>query len=285
MTYRPATRAEFNTAVSWAAAEGWNPGRHDADIFWRTDPSGYVCAERDGEIVATGSVVAYGDAFGFMGFFIVRPDLRGQGIGRAFWHWRRDTLRARLRPNAAIGMDGVFAMQSFYARGGFAFSHRNLRMAGTAAAHPLTPAERNLLHPLAALPFAQVAAFDREHFGFDRTGFLAGWIEPIDRKALAVMRGGEIRALGVIRPCQTGYKIGPLFARDAAAADLVFRALSTGAEGCPLALDTPANNPAALALAGRYGLTEGFGCARMYHGPAPALPWSRIYGVTTFELG
>jgi hypothetical protein len=28
-----------------------------------------------------------------------------------------------------------------------------------------------------------------------------------------------------------------------------------------------------------------FGCARMYYGPAPKLPWQNIYGVTTFELG
>jgi hypothetical protein len=32
-------------------------------------------------------------------------------------------------------------------------------------------------------------------------------------------------------------------------------------------------------------MTEVFGCARMYNGPAPQLPWDRIYGITTFELG
>ncbi len=32
-------------------------------------------------------------------------------------------------------------------------------------------------------------------------------------------------------------------------------------------------------------MTVGFETARMYTGPAPALPLRRIFGVTTFELG
>jgi hypothetical protein len=40
-----------------------------------------------------------------------------------------------------------------------------------------------------------------------------------------------------------------------------------------------------MALAQRHGLQQVFGCARMYHGPAPALLHEHIYGVTTFELG
>jgi hypothetical protein len=116
-TYRQATRVDLDIAVEW-----------------------------EGEVIATGSVVSYGGDFGFMGFFIVPPDLRGQGVGREFWYWRRDLLIDRLKPNTRIGLD-------------------------------------------------------------------------------------------------------------------------------------------ALALANRHGMTEVFGCARMYYGPAPVLPWDDIYGVTTFELG
>ena len=282
IVYRPATRAELDTAVEWAAAEGWNPGTGDADIFWDTDPAGFVAAERDGELVATGSIVAYDDAFGFMGFFIVRPDLRGRGIGRAFWHWRRDTLRGRLRPGASIGMDGVFAMQPFYARGGFSFSHRNLRMAGTGRQAGI---DRRLVDA-SSLPFAALEAFDRRHCGFRRETFLRRWLRPDGGRALAAVNAaGAIEGLGVIRPCRTGFKVGPLFAGTPAAAERLFVALSSHAAGHPIVLDTPEPNVEALALAARHGLTEVFGCARMYLGPPPALPWARIYGVTTFELG
>ena len=220
--YREATRDELTTAIAWAAAEGWNPGLHDAEVFWSTDPHGFVCAERDGEVIGTGSIVAYGAEFGFMGFFIVRPELRGQGIGRDFWIWRRDTLKARLREGAAIGMDGVFTMQPFYARGGFVFSHRNLRMAGTGKrASQLDPA----LVELRSLRFEDVAGFDRRHFGFARDAFLKRWIEPEGGLALGFVTSHTLRGMGVIRPCREGFKIGPLFAANAEVADALFVAL------------------------------------------------------------
>lgn len=281
--YRRATRAELDTAIGWAEREGWNPGRADADAFWATDPDGFVCAERDGEVIATGSVVSYGGRFGFMGFFIVRPDLRGQGIGRDFWYWRRDLLLDRLESGAAIGMDGVFAMQPFYRSGGFEFSHRNLRMTGVV--HPTDADPERHLVDLATLNFDDIVEFDRSFFRFRRPEFLTAWIDPLGGSGLAVVDGGEISGLGVIRPCRTGYKIGPLFATVRAAATALFDALAVVADGHEISIDIPETNPDAVALAEHHRLTEQFGCARMYYGEAPAIPWDGVFGVTTFELG
>ncbi|WFB37777.1 GNAT family N-acetyltransferase [Kiritimatiellota bacterium B12222] len=281
ITYRQASLSELKLAVDWATTEGWNPGRHDAEIFYASDPYGFVCAEQAGEIIATGSIVAYEKAFGFMGFFIVRPDLRGQGIGRDFWTWRRNLLQSRLQPHAPIGMDGVFDMQSFYARGGFTFSHRNLRMEGRGIAGS---AFKNL-EPLSELPFEMISAYDHKHFGFARHTFLKAWIQPQEGWGYGAVSGESLTGMGVIRPCVNGYKIGPLFADDAQTADDLYQALSTHAKGQTLFLDIPEQNPAAQALAKRYQLKEVFGCARMYNGPAPQLPWSQIYGISSFELG
>jgi GNAT superfamily N-acetyltransferase len=279
--YRALTRAELDTLVEWAAAEGWNPGLRDADAFWAADPEAFVGIDLNGELIGGGAIVAYGREAGFMGLFIVKAGFRGAGLGRKFWYYRRDRLRARLNPDAPIAMDGVFAMQPFYAEGGFVFTHRNLRMEGIGQAGPVAP---NLV-PLTDLPFAQVAAYDRKHFLADRPAFLEKWIRPEGGKALAVLRNGEIAACGVVRPCRRGFKIGPLFADDPALAETLFVALSSQLVGQPLFLDTPENNPQALALAARHGMKECFGCARMVLGPIPKIPWDSIYGVTTFELG
>ena len=90
-----------------------------------------MAAERDGEVIGGGAITAYGGEYGFMGLFIVRPEFRGQGLGNTLWHARRERLIGRLRPGATIGLDGVFAMQGYYAKGGFVFSHRVLGVAGT----------------------------------------------------------------------------------------------------------------------------------------------------------
>lgn len=278
--YRLATREELDLAVEWAAREGWNPGLGDADIFWATDPEGFVCIEREGEVIGTGSVVSYGD-FGFMGFFIVREGLRGQGIGAPFWHWRKQYLRDRLSPGGSIGMDGVFEMQPFYAKGGFDFTHRNIRMEGVGK--PSRP-ERELV-PLGELPWDKVLAMDVRCFGLERSRFLSQWIRPPAGRALGWWTGDSLRGFGVIRKCEVGFKIGPLFAEGGEVAEALFDGLASEAAGEPIYLDIPEVNPAAVALASRKEMNEVFGCARMIHGPIPSLPWEEIFGVTTFELG
>ncbi|MDF1825856.1 MAG: GNAT family N-acetyltransferase [Verrucomicrobiales bacterium] len=278
---RPLTRDEFNVAVDWAAAEGWNPGLHDADVFWQTDPDGYLGAEYEGELVATGSIVSYGRAFGFMGFFIVREDLRGRGIGAKLWHHRRDTLRGRLDADAAIGMDGVFDMQEWYGRGGFEFSHRNLRMEGVGQTCTPDPG----IVGLDEVPFDELARYDRNCFGCDRTEFLRRWIEIPNASAIGLMVGKKLQGYGVMRECREGFKIGPLFADNPDIAQSLFAALSDRADGQAISLDAPERNAGAMALAERHGMREVFGCARMYHGKPPATDWDRTFGITTFELG
>ena len=83
LAFRPMRRDEVDLLVDWAAREGWNPGLHDAGLFWATDPDAFLAAEVDGELIGGGAITAYGDAFGFMGFFIVRPEHRRKGLGDA----------------------------------------------------------------------------------------------------------------------------------------------------------------------------------------------------------
>jgi GNAT superfamily N-acetyltransferase len=278
---RPMSRSELGLLVDWAAVEGWNPGLGDAGMFWETDPDGFVAVEEAGALVAGGSIVSYGGRFGFMGFFIVAPSHRGRGLGRRLWVHRRDALLARLRPGAAIGMDGVFAMQGFYERGGFALAGRDLRMEGVGAPAPLAPR----LVDARDLPPAELAAYDAGRFPAPRPGFVARWIAQPGARARAAVDGGAIRGYGVVRPCRRGFKLGPLFAADPAVAEDLFRGLADHAAGAPLFLDVPERNAAARALAARHGMREVFGCARMYLGPPPHLPLHEVYGVTTFELG
>ena len=279
--YRKLSRPELDTVVGWAAEEGWNPGLRDAEAFWAADPEGFYGIELEGRLVGSKAIVSYGGEWGFKGLFIVRPEWRNRGLGGPFWEESVRRLKGRLKPGAAIGLDGVFAMQAFYARGGFTFTHRNLRMEGRGVAGA---SEAGLME-LSSLPWAEVTAYDRRYFGAEREMFLQRWIAPEGGLGLGVLREGSLAGLGVVRPCLKGYKIGPLFADEAEIAEKIFRALSARAAGEPLFLDTPECHEAALALAERHGLKECFGCARMVCGPIPATPWQGVYGVTTFELG
>lgn len=281
MNIRQMTRDELDMLVEWAAREGWNPGLDDAEVFWATDPEGFVAAEIDGELIGGGSIVAYGKKYGFMGFFIMRPEYRGRGLGDHLWHERKRRLLARLDADAAIGLDGVFNMQHYYARGGFRFVGRDLRFEGLGMD---LPQPKHVIEA-SVLPFERIDAYDRRHFPAPRSRFLQAWIQLPGGHALAVVDGGEIRGYAVMRPCRTGYKIGPLFAANAGLAESLLVAIASRVPGEPIFLDVPEINGDALALVARYRMSEVFGCARMVLGPIPELPVAEIFGVTTFELG
>lgn len=284
LTVRPMARAEVDTLVEWAALEGWNPGLQDADIFWANDADAFVAAEIDNEVIGGGAITSYGGAYGFMGFFIVRPTHRGRGLGDQLWHARLNRLRQRLDVGATIGLDGVFDMQPYYAKGGFKFSHRNLRYQLDDGAR-CSPEVATEIVALDDIAMAEVEAYDLRCFGFPRDAFLSRWIAQPQVKALGWYDAGELKGYGVLRRCLEGAKIGPLFADNADIARGLFTHLCATGAGGPVYLDAPENNPAAMALVKEFNMTEVFGCARMYIGEPPAVEHDKIFGISTFELG
>ncbi len=62
-----------------ANAEGGNPGLADAIPFRHTDPQGFFIGKLDGKKIGCMSAVAYNEAYGFIGFFIVIPEYTEKG--------------------------------------------------------------------------------------------------------------------------------------------------------------------------------------------------------------
>ncbi len=268
---------EIAIAVDWAAAEGWNPGVADAACFATVDPKGFLIAELEGETAATVSCVNYNASFAFLGFYIVRADLRGRGFGLRIWN----AAIAHAGPRV-IGLDGVVAQQQNYRRSGFELAYANIRYGGTVA----TPeAPRAGVVALGEIPLADVEAYDATVFPARRPAFLRAWIGAPGHVGCAVVRGGKLAGWGVIRPCLKGRKIGPLVADDRATAEIVLSALLAGVGGGQIFLDVPGINRGAVALAQDLGLAPVFETARMYTGAIPPLRLERIFGVTSFEIG
>jgi len=273
---RAMTAAEVDMAVDWAAAEGWNPGLGDAACFRAEDPGGFLMAFLDGAPAASISVVNYGQGFGFLGFYICRPELRGLGIGFRLWQ-----AGMAHHGDRVVGLDGVVDQQDNYRKSGFSLAYRNIRYTGMPSVE--APDDPRLV-PISADMVDAVIAYDRPFFPAPRETFMRCWLGGDTRRGLALVEDGRIAGYGVVRRCREGAKIGPLFADDAVRADLLFRRLSAAMPG-EVSLDTSELNPESVALAERYGLKPVFETARMYRGPAPELPLARLFGVTTFELG
>lgn len=277
-TVRRMQRAEVDLAIEWAAAEGWNPGLHDAECFYAADPDGFLIGYLGEEPIGCISIVAYDDSFGFLGLYIVRPAFRGKGFGLKLWQAGMAYLDMR-----NIGLDGVVAQQPNYKKSGFHLAYRNIRYEGVGRTTQSAAAPE--LVSLSSLPFEQLCAYDSVLFPVSRPRFLRCWLAQPQATGFAALQGSEIAGYGLLRPCRRGYKIGPLFADNDHLADTLLQALSGCAVDAPIFLDVPETNPAAVMLAQRHGMHAVFETARMYTRQVPPLPIERIFGVTTFELG
>lgn len=278
---RPMHRSELDVALKWAREEGWNPGVADADAFYAMDPTGFFVGELDGEMVSCVSVVKSGDDRAFVGLFIVRPEFRGKGFGKATWNAALATSAGR-----AIGLDGVVAQQPTYARWGFVCHHRNVRYAGRPSDLPLS---QHVQRAVAVSDVNELVAYDTAIFGIVRDAFLRHWLDPASPTRITFCwrdaPSAPVRGYGTVRRCADNWRVGPLLADSADVAEALLAALADAVDGASIGIDVPADVDAAVALAVRAGLTPTFETARMYFGRPFAHQHHCVFGITTLELG
>ncbi|MFJ5110539.1 GNAT family N-acetyltransferase [Streptomyces sp. NPDC088551] len=269
---------DIEQLATWADEEGWNPGESDRHSFFPTDPGGFIFGRLNGEPVASVSAVRYGADFGFIGFYIARPAVRGQGYGIQVWRAAMARLAGR-----NIGLDGVIDQQENYRRSGFRKAWNNIRYEGVPAAIGIPGGIR--LTDARRIPFDQLAAYDRRFFPAERDAFLASWIGLPDRTSLAAVHDGELRGFAAIRPCSGASRIGPLYAASPEIAAALLSGLAATVPGAPVAIDIPDINAPSVHLAEELELTPSFEAARMYTGPVPEMDLPGLYAVTSLELG
>ncbi len=233
------------------------------------------------EPVACISVVAYGDAYGFLGFYICHPDHRGRATAAPCGRPGSPRLGER-----TIGLDGVVAQQANYAKSGFALAHRNVRYGGTASAHETADVRLVELrndHPTGLA--GSIVAYDRVLQPGPRETFLRTWLTPPGRRTLAFVENDAICGYGCVRECRRATRSGRSSPTRPRSPNAFSPPSPARLHGAPVFLDVPEPNAEAVALAERHGLAPVFETARMYRGHAPVEQLDRTFGITTFELG
>lgn len=268
--------ADLETALGWAAAEGWNPGLDDPGTFREADPEGFLMGWLGDTPVACISVVRHSETFGFLGLYICHPAFRGQGHGLALWQAGMAFLGER-----TVGLDGVPAQEPNYARSGFIFAFRAHRYEGEIAGH-LHPAYQ----PAHPSELEDLIALDRAVGGAARPAYMRAWLENgPTRQTLVRREGGRVVAMGTIRACQSGHKIGPVIAHDADTAHELVASLGAVADAKRIAIDIPESSVPGSAWVRGAGLESAFACARMYKGKRLEIDMNRLVALASFELG
>jgi hypothetical protein len=276
---RPATRKELEIMIEWAAKEGWNPGLYDADAFYSIDNKGYLLGFLDNIPIACLSAVSHCKDFGFLGFYIVKPEYRDKGYGIKIWN---EAIKYLSTQN--IGLDGVVAQQENYKKSGFKLAFRNIRYEGHGSDEKIK--ENKNIKPLSEINFDLVCKYDKEIFLHDRIKFLQLWIKQPESLAIGYVKNNKLLGYGMVRKCLSGYKVGPLFTDSKEIARILFERMRVfvGKKNL-IYLDVPEPNKDAVALAKEYQMKPMFETARMYTKEFPKIPINKIFGVTTFEVG
>lgn len=274
ITFHTAQLADLAQVLDWAAQEGWNPGLEDAEAFHAADQDGFFLAKRDGQTVAAISVVNHNDSFAFLGLYLCLPEFRGRGIGFALWQHALKHAGQR-----SIGLDGVPAQEANYARSGFVFSGRTLRLSGQ-----VKPGLSD--YPTAtSADYPELEKLDVAANGLLRPRFLRSWLETRPtRKTIVLLQGGAISGFATARICRAGCKIGPIVATSAEDAYRLARAAAGVLEQDRVVIDVPDTAASFAALLRQDGFTNDFSTARMFRGPA-LKSGATLQAVASLELG
>lgn len=270
-----ATLSDLRYLIDSAREEGWNPGLHDAIPFYFTDPSGFFIERVQNKPIGCISAVAYNHSYGFMGFYIVSPEFRKKGYGLKLWDHAISYLGDR-----SIGLDGVVAQQANYRKSGFNFYYNNIRYCGKVRGK-----KANGLAEIDTVAFPRLLDYDERVVGFNRAIFLQHWITMPQSYGLVKIEDQKVIGYGLIRKCERGYKIGPLFADNSQIAREIYLGLIEPYPGEDIVLDVIHSNDEALKLVQEHGMTKIFETARMYKKLPPPQRLENIFGVTSFELG
>lgn len=281
-TVEQATEQDWVTVNEWGNGEGWNIGFQDSACFLPTDPGGFFVGKVDGRPVSAVSLVNYSDDYAVWGHYLVHPELRGRGYGRAVCKVASSRSGARVTSG-----DAMPEQVRNYSKDGSAPAHDTLLWVGAVTGTAGPAASGPAPEPVTADLVDAVVDYDGATFPARRPEFMTRWLTAAGHVALVTRDGdSQVTGFGVIRPAPLGWRIGPLAADTTGSAAALFDALVEHAPaGTEVSAFAPDVQPAAAQLYAGRGLTSQFRVVRMYRGSPPQHRGEAVFAIGSLELG
>ncbi|HEX7926683.1 MAG TPA: GNAT family N-acetyltransferase, partial [bacterium] len=257
---RPMHAGDIAAGLQLCRAAGWNQVAADWQLYLAQNPTGCSVLVRGGEVAGTVITVDYQGRFGWVGMVLVRPELRGAGIGTRLLHVSFDHLRAC----ETVKLDATPAGRQIYLPLGFVDEYGLMRMEAVSAGDYGSP--KHAVRPLREADLPAVFALDEPVFGARRETVLRAYWHAAPHLAHVVEQGGKVVAFAVGRRGHTHDHVGAIVApeRDMAA-DLV-RAALAGHPGQRFLADAMVHDPLWLRWLKEAGFREQRPYTRMVKG-------------------
>ncbi|XP_037564476.1 uncharacterized protein LOC119444022 isoform X1 [Dermacentor silvarum] len=227
---------ELKQAMDIWKERGLKASENSVSTFYQVDPEGFFVTvdTRTGRVVATCACVRQHESLFFVGLYAVRKHLEGRGIGTRLWR----TMARRLG-DCNAGLNTMPKHLSTYQnRAGFGHldTWNTLVYTGTAVSTDklARPTDELGAVPVSAKLLPQVIAYDALVHCYNREKAVTYTVYDTDGFARAVVRrrpdGSEVVCgFGKIGTnILGGAMMGPVYAEDRQAADVLLRALVDG---------------------------------------------------------
>jgi len=275
----PMTPSDLAVMVEWLAHDGLNPGLQAGTLYEAFEDGVMLMGRVDRERVAAIIGTRYSGEYGMVGPGAVHPGFRGKGYG----HRMLVALLERLG-DGPLAADMPADITPAARRMGFEHRYDGVRMRGTVSLRASPAGNGTAVVPVATVARDRLMRYDHAVTGMVRPHFLQHWLDQGDSAGLALIdEHGELGGYAFVRACRVGYRIGPLFANDAASAYRLFDSLCARVGwGQTVFLDVPDRNPAALALAADREMVAIATAPRLVRGTIPSTQLARVFGVTNW---
>ena len=192
---------DIDAAIGLTALEHWGYTRADFRRLLALSPGGCFVAEMQGNVVGVLTTTTH-DGLAFLGAVIVRPELRGKGIGKAM-------MEAALHRLSSEGVQTVrlYAYLNairFYERLGFHGEFEVVRWTGPRPVGPMRSVRPVQIDDLDAL-----ARMDAPYFGANRHALLELLAQDFPSTFLVSEHRGRIRGYIVGNPDGDTCEVGP----------------------------------------------------------------------------
>jgi len=261
---RSFTKGDIDFAHEMTEIEKWNNTRKDIERMFKLNPSGCFVAEVKGKRVGHVFSVRYGK-LGWIGFLIVRAEYRVKGVGTLLMRKAMDHLLGC--GVETIKLEAVPKIASLYRKLGFVDEYDSLRFFGKT--RKLTSAASSNVKSLQKSMIEEVAKFDAEYFGADRSEVLMRLCS--DYPKLCYVSCIESKIVGYImcRRAESGYRAGPWVCapKDPRnSRELLAKCVERLGQNAELYIGVPAANKVAVKIMQEFGFEQYSKSIRMRFG-------------------
>lgn len=287
VTIRPMTKEDYTIIRQWMVEEKWNPGKFDGDIYFSgKEGKYYYVLEVNGKITAGILIYNYSTTFSFLGAYITEKSQREKGYGKALWNYAIKQIEDT-RQDSVIGLYAVPAQVNTYLKSSFFKNSGTHRWQGCPS--KTEPQNDQSVAVATSEYLNQLAEYDATIFHADRKSFLNTILNLPMSHFIFSHEQGKITGFAIMRPCEEGYRIGPLYAENFDIAKKLFHELlSFCSDNQSICFDGNARNKHADTLGEffKFKPITNANCIAMYKGnPPKQTDFIKEYAVMSLELG